>query len=295
MASNQSALIAAPNVQDGIEYWNTQPASYDGVLGGYGEGTLPRIDALGSRLFLLHLYPDLSTIPSSIRPLQPQLPPRTRALDVGAGIGRVTSDVLLYLVSDVVLLEPVEAFVHEALARCRASTSSEPPQKGQPPWKGIADGTKSVTILQGTLQEFDPLNPHRVTFLDRIGYQSPRSFDEINMGFDVIWCQWCLGHLSDADLVVFLRRSHAALREKEKGKSVIIVKENLCQNKEDGSACTVFDEQDSSLTRSDMAWKSIFKEAGLRLVMEKVQEGFPDGLYVVKMLAFLFILIGYVH
>ena len=22
-----------PDVQDGIEYWNTQPASYDGVLG----------------------------------------------------------------------------------------------------------------------------------------------------------------------------------------------------------------------------------------------------------------------
>ncbi|KAG6874194.1 hypothetical protein C0995_003740 [Termitomyces sp. Mi166 len=282
MASNQSTL-AVPNVQDGIEYWNTQPASYDGVLGGYGEGTLPRIDALGSRLFLLHLYPDLSTVPSAIRPLQPELPPRTRALDVGAGIGRVTSDVLLHLVSDVVLLEPVGPFVQEALARCRASTSSEHLQRR--PWKGIADGNKSVTILQGTLQEFDPLNPHRVAFLDRIGYQPPRPLDEINMGFDVIWCQWCLGHLSDPDLVAFLRRSHAALREKEKGKSVIVVKENLCADKEDGAARTVFDEQDSSLTRSDMAWKTIFKEAGLRLVMEKVQEGLPVELYVVKMSA----------
>ncbi|KAG6898375.1 hypothetical protein C0992_009050 [Termitomyces sp. T32_za158] len=286
MASDdQPSLEAVPNIQDGIEYWNTQPASYDGVLGGYGEGTLPRIDSLGSRLFLLHLYPDLSTVPSSIRPLQPELPLRTRALDVGAGIGRVTSDVLLHLVSDVVLLEPVESFVQEALARCRASTSSGSLQKGQRPWKGIADGSKSVTILQGTLQEFDPLNPHRVTFLDRIGYQPPRPSDEINMGFDVIWCQWCLGHLSDPDLVAFLRRSHAALREKEKGKSVIVVKENLCKDKEDGSACTVFDDQDSSLTRSDMAWKNIFKEAGLRLVMEKVQEGFPAGLYAVKMYA----------
>ena len=27
-----------PNVQEGIEYWNTQPASLDGVLGGYGSG-----------------------------------------------------------------------------------------------------------------------------------------------------------------------------------------------------------------------------------------------------------------
>ncbi|KAG6917981.1 hypothetical protein DXG01_017165, partial [Tephrocybe rancida] len=250
---------------------------------GYGTGSLPRIDSLGSRLFLIHLYPELSTVPSSLRPLLPKLPSRTRALDVGAGVGRVTSDVLLHLVSDVVLLEPVEPFVQQALARCRATTSTELAQRGQRPWKGLADGSKSVTILQGTLQDFDPMNPHRVTFLDRIGYQPPKPLDEINMGFDVIWCQWCLGHLSDQDLVAFLQRSHVALREKEKGKSLIVVKENLCQDMKDGSACTVFDEEDSSLTRSDMAWKTIFKQAGLRLVMEQVQEGLPEGLYVVKM------------
>lgn len=27
-----------PDVVDGIEYWTTQPASNDGVLGGYGSG-----------------------------------------------------------------------------------------------------------------------------------------------------------------------------------------------------------------------------------------------------------------
>lgn len=27
-----------PDVVDGIEYWTTQPASMDGVLGGYGSG-----------------------------------------------------------------------------------------------------------------------------------------------------------------------------------------------------------------------------------------------------------------
>lgn len=29
-----------PNVEEGIEYWTTQPASYDGVLGGFGTGVL---------------------------------------------------------------------------------------------------------------------------------------------------------------------------------------------------------------------------------------------------------------
>ncbi|KAG5650767.1 hypothetical protein H0H81_011106 [Sphagnurus paluster] len=271
-------------VADGIEYWNTQLASYDGVLGTkflHFLKTLPRIDALGSRQFLLSLNPSLSTVPSAIKPLKPVLPTRTRALDVGAGVGRVTSDVLLHLVSDVVLLEPVDSFIQEALAQGRASMSTEPAPRGKRHWKGIADQTKSVTILQGTLQEFDPLNPHRVNFLDRVGYQPQRPTDDINIGFDVIWCQWCLGHLSDADLVAFLRRSHAALREK--GKSLIVVKENLCQDLEDGSACTVFDEQDSSLTRSDRAWKDIFDQAGLHLIKEQIQHGLPEGLYVVKM------------
>lgn len=27
-----------PNLDEGIEYWNNQPATYDGVLGGFGEG-----------------------------------------------------------------------------------------------------------------------------------------------------------------------------------------------------------------------------------------------------------------
>lgn len=34
------ATVAAPDVQTGIVYWETQPASYNGVLGGYGTGVL---------------------------------------------------------------------------------------------------------------------------------------------------------------------------------------------------------------------------------------------------------------
>ncbi|KAJ7046844.1 DUF858-domain-containing protein [Mycena alexandri] len=270
-----------PDVEDGLEYWETQPASLNGVLGGYGSGSLPRIDSLGSRLFLLNLLPELSTVPSALRPLNPPTR-RTRALDVGAGIGRVTADVLLHLISDVVLLEPVDNFIQEALSRGRASAT--PPadlQRGQHPWRGIGEQTKSVTFLRGTLQDFDPARPHHATMLDRVGY-NPTVTDALS-GFDVVWCQWCLGHLSDPDLVAFFKRSHAALREK--GRSVIVVKENLCNDEPDGTACVVFDEQDSSLTRSDRAWKDVFEEAGLKLVNEQVQEGLPAGLYVVKMYA----------
>ncbi|KAJ7285778.1 alpha-N-methyltransferase NTM1 [Mycena rebaudengoi] len=269
-----------PDVDDGLEYWETQPATLDGVLGGFGTGTLPRVDSLGSRLFLLNLLPELCTVPSSIRPLVSPPERRTRALDVGAGIGRVTADVLLHLFADVVLLEPVDNFIQEALARGRASAAVSQPERGQHPWRGIADQSTSVTFLRGTLQDFDPAKPHHADTLDRVGY-SPPSTDALS-GFDVVWCQWCLGHLNDAELAAFLQRSHAALREKEKGRSLIVVKENLCADDTDGTPRIVFDSEDSNLT---WQWKRVFEQAGLSLVHEQVQEGLPAGLYVVKMYA----------
>lgn len=193
---------------------------------------------------MLNLFPGLSTVPSAFRPLDaPADPPRTRALDVGAGVGRVTSDVLLHLVSDVTLLEPVDPFVQEALSRARSSTDPSFPGA----WTGLSDASKSVTVLQGTLQDFHPLKPHHARFLDRIGYQNPRPADEIGLGFDVIWCQWCLGHLSDVDLVDFFKRSKESL--KTHPKAVLVVKENICPDSPDGEPVQVFDEQDSSLTR----------------------------------------------
>ena len=260
--------------------------------------SLPRVDALGSRQFLLDLIPELRVVPSAIRPLRLAdtsvcaPPKRFRALDVGAGIGRVTADVLLHLVSDVVLLEPVPSFIDEAHRRCQGtSTSDEGNLSG---WSGIRDGTKSVSFFRGPLQDFDPSQPNRDTEeLQRLGYIP--SDDDVNLGFDVVWCQWCLGHLNDEDLVAFLKRSAAALRGP---RSLIVVKENLCSEKK--APRTEFDEQDSSWTRyvrmvhvagfccsqyhrSDLAFKKIFEDADLHLVRQKIQHGLPAGLYPVKM------------
>lgn len=190
-------------------------------------------------------------MPSAIKPLAstPSNGVRTRALDVGAGIGRVSQDVLLHLFSDIVLVEPVTHFVKQAYDLALASTKL-PERSSTPPWKGLADGTRSITILQGTIQSFDPSHPLTScqSILGRIGYTpSDGMSSDAESKFDVVWCQWCLGHLSDTDLIAFFKRSHAALREP--GKSLIVVKENLCRNTEDGGPRTVFDEQDSSLTR----------------------------------------------
>jgi protein N-terminal methyltransferase len=210
---------------------------------------------LGSRQFLLYLIPSLSTVPSAIRPLAPPSKTRTRALDVGAGVGRVTFDVLLPLVSDVVLFDPVEKFAQEAWRRALVGAGSsdrtDPPSSTEmAKWRGLCDGSKSVTVLQDALQSFDPthpLDPNKV--LGRLGYNSPSNEAGIETGFDIIWCQWCLGHLNDADLLAFFRRSRAALREREDKGGFIVVKENLCRNDEDGGPRTSFDQTDSSITR----------------------------------------------
>ena len=59
--------------------------------------------------------------------------------------------------------------------------------------------------------------------------------------YDLIWVQWCVGHLTDEQLVEYLRRCKTVLTP-EKG--LIIVKENLST-----SGVDYFDETDSSVTR----------------------------------------------
>jgi protein N-terminal methyltransferase len=210
----------------------------------------------------LYLFPELSTVQSAVRPLKPAPARRFRALDVGAGIGRVTSDTLLHLVSDVVLLEPVESLIQAALSQGQASAAKAPSkdesklplQKRK--WKGIADGSKSVTFLQGTLQACDPANPlQTATLLGRVGYTPPSPDDE--SGFDVVWCQWCLTYMTDADLITFLKRSQAALRKE--GPGIIVVKENVCRDGEGGVPKICFDEADSSVTRYFSSSASLLK------------------------------------
>lgn len=139
------------------------------------------------------------------------------------------------------LLEPVQIFIAEAHRRCQGTSTSD--ESNAAGWRGINDGTKSVSFFKGSLQDFDPGQPrHDTEEWKRLGYTP--SDDDTNSGFDVVWCQWCLGHLNDEDLVTFLKRSSAALRDP---RSLIVVKENLCSERK--APRIEFDEQDSSWTR----------------------------------------------
>lgn len=140
----------------------------------------------------------------------------------------MTSDVLLHLVSHVILVEPVQPLISEALASSKN-------------WKGIASKEKSVLLLQQPMQQFDPSEPLE----EEIIYGHCGAAADTKPGYDVIWAQWCLGHLSDTQLIRFLKQSQASLRPG----GVIVVKENCCGDARDGESEYVFDEDDSSITR----------------------------------------------
>lgn len=118
----------APDVEKGVKYWQGVPATVDGVLGGYGNGTLPIVDAQGSRTFLLQMLPRLSTnAPASANQgaelwLKERIQERggkgkstSRALDCGAGVGRVSRDVLTRICDIVHIVEPVESVSDSAV------------------------------------------------------------------------------------------------------------------------------------------------------------------------------------
>lgn len=221
------------NYEDAIDYWAKVPATVDGVLGGYGDGTVvPNVDVTGSLKFLRKLKSRM--VPDTDYPKV--------GIDFGAGIGRVTQNVLLRVCDKVELCEPVESFV----LKIRALLAPE-----------IKDGT--------------------VSQVEQIGMQDwPRNIEETRGRYWLAWCQWCLGHLPDDELIQFLRRLADSLQPN----GTIIVKENNTPTNSDD-----FDPQDSSVTRSDSKFRQIFQQAGLKLIATELQRGLPNELYPVRMYA----------
>lgn len=100
-----------------------------------------------------------------------------------------------------------------------------------------------------------------------------------NKTYDLIWNQWCLGHLTDDQLVDYLVRCRNALSEK----GLLVVKENI--NSTVGE--DLYDGLDNSVTRSEEKFRSLFRRAGLTIVRSEEQSGFPKRLqlYPVKSFA----------
>ncbi|KAJ1028529.1 hypothetical protein NDA16_001695 [Ustilago loliicola] len=299
-----------PDVKRGVQYWEGVEASVDGVLGGFGH--VSRVESLGSRSFLLSVLPHLSfcaPASSNVSSFQWKKDKvaerggkgkaRTRALDCGAGVGRVTQHSLIPIFDEVHMVEPVAKFLLEAKKQ-----SSSWPQIQTPPSKSPFQARKAVHFHCSTLQDIEPSRPYSTaqavegasTIPPTVSVDDDQSTHETEaaaeedgvagsqvepMTYDLVWAQWCLQHLSDKDLIAFLKRSKAAL----KPGGIIGVKENVCSEETDGTERVWYDDEDHSITRSTKAYERVFKEAGLEIVKCEIQFGMPAELFVIKMWA----------
>lgn len=86
--------------------------------------------------------------------------------------------------------------------------------------------------------------------------------------YNLIWVQWCVGHLTDAQLTEFFVRCRESLSEN----GVMVIKENLST---DPKKQDMYDDVDSSVTRTDDKFKQLFAAAGMDVIKAEIQTGFP--------------------
>ena len=114
--------------------------------------------------------------------------------------------------------------------------------------------------------------------LGKIYKHGVEAFEPELATYDLIWNQWCLLYLKDTELVRYLQRCKAGLTDG----GWLVVKENVITDK---GRTDMYDEVDSSVTRTDRKYRSLFGQAGLKLVASETQTDWPDELYPVVMYA----------
>ncbi|KAI8559147.1 hypothetical protein RHMOL_Rhmol04G0150600 [Rhododendron molle] len=179
------------------------------------------------------------------------------ALDCGAGIGRVAKNLLIRYFNEVHLLEPVSHFLEAAYENLSPDNII------------VLDSHKATNFYCVPLLEFSPDDGR----------------------YDVIWVQWCIGHLNDDDFVSFLSKQsfqpdiffvfyfpEAGMDGLKLG-GLFVLKENIARTG------FVLDKEDRSITRSDLYFKELFDRCGLHIYKSKDQKGFPEELFQVKIYA----------
>jgi protein N-terminal methyltransferase len=96
--------------------------------------------------------------------------------------------------------------------------------------------------------------------------------------YDLMWHQWCLGHLTDVQLVEYLQRCTRALKDG----GLVVIKENMSTDRD---GMDTFDRLDNSVTRTDEKYRKLIEESGLSVVKTQLQAGFPQGLLPVRFYA----------
>ncbi|KAL3678367.1 hypothetical protein R1sor_021323 [Riccia sorocarpa] len=212
----------------GVNYWSAVEASVDGVLGGYG--SISGRDVTESNKFLT----------DCLKTLKPDSHESSMvALDCGAGVGRVTKNLLMHHFNEVDLVEPVQQLIEVAQQDLHLDFDS------------LGTRMRKVNFFNCPLQEYVPPAER----------------------YDVIWIQWCIGHLTDADVIEFFNRAKLGLKRG----GFIVLKENVAKSG------FVLDKEDFSVTRSDQYFRDLFQQGGLHVYQHRKQTGFPRELFEVHM------------
>lgn len=138
-------------------YWKEVPSTVDGMLGGYG--SLTQSDLLSSAQFLAKLFTGLNT---------------ERALDCGAGIGRVTKGLLLNIFDQVEMIDTCQEHLESAREYLGEKMFARVPAQH----------------CCG-LEDFHP---------------EPDTYD-------LVWIQWVIIYLSDYDFIALLARFKKSLKK----------------------------------------------------------------------------------
>ncbi|KAG8459832.1 hypothetical protein KFE25_014395 [Diacronema lutheri] len=237
---------SGPGAHGGIDYafskrfWTDKPPTVSAMLGGLDQTHEP--DVASSLRFLARLgFADDVAAPADARGA------RARALDCGAGIGRVARHVLLRRFDVVDLLEQDGRFLAHARAELPAKRIGQ----------CICAPLQSAQLALGEA-------------------------DGGGAGYQLVWVQWVLNYLTDDDLVAFLRRAAAALAPAIVGRgALIVVKETHVRH---GTAQWV-DEEDASLCRSQEQFEALFARAGLEVRAHELEHGMPAAMLPVRMWA----------
>jgi hypothetical protein len=144
-----------------VEYWDKQEASYNGVLGGFGH--VSGFDVADSRDLLKKVFKrQLKQAADGARALV--------AVDCGAGVGRVTQELLLHHFQTVDVLEPSRHLIAKAQRSLKLAVAGRNYPEGHAPGEFLCRG----------LQEFEPAAGR----------------------YDCVWVQWCLLYLTDGARVL---------------------------------------------------------------------------------------------
>ena len=208
----------------GKAHWEKAQATNDGVTSGIGP--LHDIDIADSRHFLT----------AGEAPLWPSPLFRAgaRALDIGAGIGRVSDALLLNLCGEVDLVDGSAAYLEQA----RASLGGE---RDSPPAATATRGRLGELVCS-ELQSFVPLP-----------------------SYDLVWIQWTTMYLTDDDLKRLLVDCQRALAPG----GLIVLKDNVIDGP--GEHLTegkyLIDHDDNSVIRTMVSLEAIlYARAGLKLL-----------------------------